>query len=491
MNKEISKNTNMILFLISVGVMLLCTKSSPLYPMNDWLDANAFFTMGKGMFQGMVPYRDLYDHKGPILYILHGLAWLISNRTFLGVWIAEVVAGYFFLLYSYKTVYLFYKGKIIFFMPIFAAIVYSSNHMRHGDSVEEFCLPLLIYALYISLRCIVEKSNFTNKELIVVGITSACVLWTKYTILGFYLGWFVLPVITCIWNREWKEIGRMCLMIGTGVMIISIPLLLYFVCNHALDDLFIVYFYNNIFVYAGEKVSLLRMIIRTVSNVAYVVYRNRKIFFISLMGISYLLYKRQFLVLIQIGFSTLALMFTVLSVETVHGYYSLCFSYLGALGIYPLCEAISAITRKISNEKESIKIRGVIMLLSFVVMFGISYLDGYNTYLLNYKRQDLPQYQFAEIINQSEHPTLLNYGDLDLGVYTTTGLLPACKFFCELNIDLKEMRDAQCEIVEKGQVEYIVTRNREFEWPLYEKIAESAFMFEGKERMFYLYKLKE
>ena len=107
MKKIESKSTYLILFLTAVGAMLLCTKSSPLYPINDWLDANAFFTVGKGMFNGMVPYRDLYDHKGPILYVLHGIAWMISNKDFFGVWILEIIACYFLLLYSYKTICLF------------------------------------------------------------------------------------------------------------------------------------------------------------------------------------------------------------------------------------------------------------------------------------------------------------------------------------------------------------------------------------------------
>ena len=58
--------------LISSAFLLICTKSSPLYPLNDWQDANAFFTMGKGMMNGKVLYRDLFEQKGPLLYFMHG-----------------------------------------------------------------------------------------------------------------------------------------------------------------------------------------------------------------------------------------------------------------------------------------------------------------------------------------------------------------------------------------------------------------------------------
>ena len=72
--------------------LFLCSKSSPLFVLNDWMDANIFFTMGKSMFQGRVLYRDVFDHKGPVLYLLYGLGWLLDHTCFTGVWLLEVLA---------------------------------------------------------------------------------------------------------------------------------------------------------------------------------------------------------------------------------------------------------------------------------------------------------------------------------------------------------------------------------------------------------------
>ena len=40
-------------------VLVLCSKTSPLYAFNDWMDANIFFTMGKSMLSGKVLYLSL------------------------------------------------------------------------------------------------------------------------------------------------------------------------------------------------------------------------------------------------------------------------------------------------------------------------------------------------------------------------------------------------------------------------------------------------
>ena len=44
-----------------------------------------------------------------------------------------------------------------------------------------------------------------------------------------------------------------------------------------------------------------------------------------------------------------------------------------------------------------------------------------NTYMLGYRKEQLPQYQFSEIITRTKEATLLNYGFLDGGFYTVSG----------------------------------------------------------------------
>ena len=37
------------------AILLICSKSSPLYPMNDWVDVQCFFTVGRGGVRGEMP----------------------------------------------------------------------------------------------------------------------------------------------------------------------------------------------------------------------------------------------------------------------------------------------------------------------------------------------------------------------------------------------------------------------------------------------------
>ena len=56
------KNICMLLMamIFSFFSITICSKSSILYPMNDWVDANCFFTMGKALKNGKILYNEIY-----------------------------------------------------------------------------------------------------------------------------------------------------------------------------------------------------------------------------------------------------------------------------------------------------------------------------------------------------------------------------------------------------------------------------------------------
>ena len=72
--------------------LLVATSSSPLYATNFWTDTNIYFTIGRGMTRGLMPYRDLFDHKGPLLFILYALGAAISDTSFIGVFALEALS---------------------------------------------------------------------------------------------------------------------------------------------------------------------------------------------------------------------------------------------------------------------------------------------------------------------------------------------------------------------------------------------------------------
>ena len=141
--RTIHWNVLYILLLAAVSITLL-SKSSPFYPFNDWVDANCFFTVGKSMLYGIVPYRDLYEQKGPLLYALYALCYPISHRTFLGGWLLEIAAAWAFLSLAWKSHLLLTGRRDPIFLFLTAALVYTAPAFLKGGSAEELSLPLVM-----------------------------------------------------------------------------------------------------------------------------------------------------------------------------------------------------------------------------------------------------------------------------------------------------------------------------------------------------------
>lgn len=77
------------IFLALVAV-LICTKSHTclLFPSAPYKDSSVFRYVAYVMKKGGIPYRDTFDHKGPVLYLINYLGLLINLN---GVWIVEVI----------------------------------------------------------------------------------------------------------------------------------------------------------------------------------------------------------------------------------------------------------------------------------------------------------------------------------------------------------------------------------------------------------------
>ena len=474
---ETEKISVLICMISAVMAITICSKSSFLYPLNDWLDANCFFTVGKSMMNGVVVYRDLFEQKGPLLYFIHGIAWLFSRDTFIGVYFIEIIASFFFLYFSYKTLRLYSEDGIAIVIPILAWLVYASIPFCHGDSAEELCLPLLSYAIWVSLKALKEKRPLSGMECFTIGIMSGCVFWIKFTLVGFYLGWFIVPAFVMA-KDSFQRILRNIFAIAGGVICSALPIVVYFGMNYAIGDLIEVYFYDNIFIYSAKSPIFSRLY----SGLNVVLRDYRVVFVLSAFGCFWLLNRKKRKEALHCIIMLMATLLFVYMGGRYYVYYSLVLSPFAVLGFLCIYEALVRLLPGI-KDYFCIKYAAVI-----VVAMCLLYMNTPNRYLIGVEKKELPQYQFDAIISQEKEPTLLNYGFLDGGFYTVSNIIPNCKAFCNLNTPIDEIMKLQDEYAKNGLCDFIVSRDDELNFPLYTCVAESKYYFEGEQHHYYLYK---
>lgn len=443
--------TIITLIIISVITISFASKSSPLYAFNDWCDPNYFLTLGRGILNGKVPYKDLYEQKGPILFFVHAFACLIDYDGFIGAYVIEMIACFLYLFFSMKLVLLFVDDKIVPFIGILSAIVYSSVSLDKGDSCEELCMWCLVYGLYIGLRIIKNDSSLRNYDFILFGFIAAVVLWTKYLMMGFYIGWIIAICLFMLKAKKCNELIKYVGLSVIGALICTFIVLLYFWKNQAIIDLFQSYFYNNIFAYEpGAKGGLLIILKNIIFNL---VTKGIKNFLVSLMivfgFISTYKIKRSYFI-----FYTCCFLFTVFFIyfKGALFYYSFClgaFAPFGLITIYSLMNELSFF----QLDKKSIY-AGIIIAYCLFLSFcpNLRYLSD--------SKNDMVQYEFRDIILQKENPIILNYGFQDYGFYTVCGVVPECRYFCTFNIMQDTILEEQSVYIERNKPDFVITDSK-------------------------------
>ncbi len=430
--------------------------------MNDWVDANAFFTMGKGLMNGMVPYRDLFEQKGPILYVVYGIGYLISNRTFLGIFLIEVLAFTIFLYFFYKILKLYGKEEHFYLSSLFViAILLTMPSFVHGGSVEELMLPFYAISIYHFLKLMNQDSYLQKNDFLFYteGILVGILLWTKYILLGFWIGFVLIISFLLLKKKKWNLFLRMGVCYFLGLLTVSIPILLYFGVHGALKDLWEDYFYLNIFLYPAQELTV--SLFERIQKLGEILVTNGKksaLYSFSLVVgmIGVLKDKRVLLKGKKISFFILlfsTFLFNFIGLKNYAYYFYVMASFTIFFGIFVAHLSIPKLPTRY----------WVILLFPF--FWGMVYLVSPNTYFIGTKKESLAQFRFAEIMSAYENPTVLNYGKLDGGFYTVLGILPTEKYFEKINIKYEaypENKDAQDLAIKEKHTQFVILRMKEY-----------------------------
>ncbi len=480
--------------LFAAVFLFLLTKSSPLYPLNEWVDANIYFTIGKGMMHGYVPYLQLYDQKGPMAFLLFGLASLISGTSFVGVYVIETIAWSFFLFAAYRIVSLYTQKFALLVLPVASAFVLGSLSFSHGGSLEELMIPLFAWSLYDFLRYFKESYPKPVPLTMIArnALFAGVMLFGKFTFLAFYVAWMGVLAVSQLLAKHVKRAFSASGLFVVVMLALGIPWVIYFAANGALGDFIHYYFYSNIFNYsATDESSLLSVLFVVVKSVGAFSFRNPQIALPIALGLVWFLLqkKEQARIIEKIGVILMAglLAFAIYMGGQGYRYYGLVLTPFLALGMVPVARLLEKY-KPLSGAKSGL-MRALLAGVTLILL-GFALLISDNRYLLFVRREDTPQAHFASVMQQKkteERVTLFCYRMPDAGFYLAANVIPPYRFFARVNVDLPELRDAQDGYIAERSAEFLVTRNLEIAPAGYELMESQTFWSEGQNDTFRLY----
>ena len=428
-------------------MLLFASQCSPLYPINLWDDANCLLTVGRVMRRGGVLYRDIYEQKGPLLYLIHALAACVSDTSFWGVYVLEIPALTAALYAAYRLLRLRTgAGFALGAAAVWGALTVTGGAFMRGDSAEEFCLPLLTAALALAYAEYGRRARpMRAKRLLLCGVLAGGIATIKYTLLGAMVGLCAVEGALAL-----KEGGAPRALKSAGVFLagMAIPILpwvIYFAANGALRDAYTAYIYNNVFLYGGEAASWGQRL----GELARYVQKN------ALWAVP-----------AALGLAALA-------------------ADWGETAAVRLCVAAMA-----AGQFAAVFFVGRVWAYSLLALAAFGVIGCMQ--LRGQKLEQLAQGRLAAAM--PEGATLLQYSHLDDGLYLAAHTLPREKYFVLLNVQLEAMRDALDRAVRKAVPDYVLVSWRELpaEFDRYELIA-SDVGYDDDNRLnktLYLYRRK-
>ena len=297
-----------------------------------------------------------------------------------------------------------------------------------------------------------DTGHMTYKVVFLNGILAGCVLWIKFTQLGFWIAWMGLVFFSLILKKDYKQAFLSCLVYLGGMAVTALPWILYFGVNHAISNWLTTYFYDNIVLYA-KHMTLWDKIFSVCTSFGKDVAQNPLAMFLIILGLVRFGCQKKYFrsrfgrLAVWISFLTLYIMIYIGGVR--YDYYMLIAVPFTLLGVITVVDCFQEI--KWPSWLCVLLATGYVILASNVLpYYGKS-------------KSDYPQYQFADIIHQTPGATLLNYGFIDQGFYFASGIEPIVgnRFFCKVNIGedvFPEMYEEQIAMVAEKKADYVVIR---------------------------------
>lgn len=369
-----------------IVVTLFSFTTSWLYEKPLMYDSAVFQLIGKNWAEGRIPYKELWELKGPLAFLPSALGYWFCGSKF-GVYVIQVLNMAITLFVVHKIFLLEFSRKtsastlLTGLSALYLVVLYES-----GNTVEEYLLPLLSYAFYLLYRYINNSIKVKDYDLPCgYAFTFGCVLgfslMSRLTnAISICVAVAVIGIILII-HRRWGNLFKSSLWFIGGFLVFTIPFIAYFYSKGALEEMWYGTFLFG-FEYAGNS----GFDIFSLFGVRHIIFRFANCYMLILVSILILIYnpQRKYAGMMWLAISTIT---------------TLVFLQLNAFGHYyiitlPFIPIVFIEIHKLwmSNEKEwSLKIFKMVLSLYIVLgMVGVvKNIEDYIHFFQNYRELEV------------------------------------------------------------------------------------------------------
>ncbi len=376
-------------------------------------DSSVFKTVAMMMDKGYMPYKDTFDHKGPLIYAIN--YWGLKISYYRGVWLFEAICMTITLFMLYKIARL--RTKITSsVLVVLTAMGLLFDCFQGGNYTEEYAMPFIAISEYIFLDYLLNE-HLSRRRIAISGFSMGVACMLKPNTIAVWIVFCVAIFFRKLFEKDWKQLGQFVLWFLIGFSVVVLPCIVWLAANGALQACIEDYILFNILYSSPEGGTATQ----SAKWISFFRFASRTVYLIALIGIAYHLKEKPFLNITYMAYMITGLILVSLSGK-IYGYYGLT---LVPIVVYPLSLIMQEVERLTEPQiARVIKILITVYMMSTVIVpKSIDTIKNILPYYLNRNGE-----QFDETMNEicntvsnltSEDEAISVYGSMDF-IYVKT-----------------------------------------------------------------------
>ena len=198
-------------------------------------DVNVWKYIANMIQEGRIIYRDLFDHKGPILYLFY---YLFKNYSIISELIIFIVNEIFI----YKITKLVLSDKYTKLKSIIVTAISMITLfivLEDFPNTESYSIPFILVSLYYFVKNLILK--YDAKSFGIIGFCMSIVLFLRANIIVLWIIIYLYFVAKMAVKRNIKELFRLIGYTILGMSVCIVPIVIYLIHNNILEE-FIEYY---------------------------------------------------------------------------------------------------------------------------------------------------------------------------------------------------------------------------------------------------------
>ena len=441
-------------------MLLMLSIDSPCYEVWGRIDSSWYFTAGKAWMNGMTPYVDFSDSKGPLLWLIYGVGYLLSNHDFVGVWVMTCITYIVTTLLNYRTARIFLKSDCLSLaVSLLMLLVYFNNFIHYETKSEDCCQPFIALSLWAICRLAYSKqssSQHFKRSSWMIGVSIGAALMIKFTVAAMIF-FFAIMLMVLAWRSGKVNIKIVVWRLLAGAMAVCLPFIVIFAFMGNLDDFIGEYFLVtsrisshlprlNVIKWILDGGVLSGIIIIMTISTGTVFFMTRKYAWMPLSAFFWFLF------------------ITVQNAEWIYYYYScMIFALFGLI----------MLARCVDRAMRSRFAISVTMVTAIVAVGIFSFYKAYQLPTFKPVKHDVARefeakrteyYRHISVVKRVYKPRIAFFNCNNvINVADETGGLPGCKYFAKQFGATEAMVEAQYEDIKRKRPHFIYVKKRERE----------------------------